>query len=396
MSNIREYTKKKAVRKDESLLTKIKKHRLTIFYKSSLAVVLIAAITVVLYIQIKNKVYQDYQVVSSIERKQVVDTMCVNSNGNVLTYSKDGANCVDSKGNVLWNQTYEMQSPIFSECEDVVALGDYNGRTIYVQNALGKMGEIDTKMPIRDFSVSANGVVAAVLDDTNVTWIYLFDSVGNTLAYFKTSMKKSGYPIGVDISENGELVGVSYLYVDSGKLMSSVAFYNFGPVGQNEIDNFVSGYDYADSVVPYIHFMNNETVVAVADNRIMIYKGKQKPTSSAEVLLDSNIQGVYGGDKYIGILYLNTASEEKYRMDIYGEDGKLIEQKNFDMEFSSIFFEKDKLIIHSEKEWLIHKVNGIDSYHGNFKDAVLAVVPTNSANKYTLVTNHSIDVVELK
>ena len=47
---------------------------------------------------------------------------------NILTYSKDGANCMDSKGVVLWNQTYEMQNPMVDINGSVVAIGDYNGR----------------------------------------------------------------------------------------------------------------------------------------------------------------------------------------------------------------------------------------------------------------------------
>lgn len=36
-------------------------------------------------------------------------------------------------------------------------------------------------MPIRDFCVSSNGVVAAVLDDSPVTAIYLYYATGESL-----------------------------------------------------------------------------------------------------------------------------------------------------------------------------------------------------------------------
>lgn len=396
MSNIREYTKKKKARQEENFSQRILKHKLTIFYRSFLAIVLVAVIAIVFYVQIKNRVYQDYQVTGSVERKQIESANCVNSGGNILTYSKDGASCVDTKGNVLWDQPYEMQNPILAQNKDVAAIGDYNGRTIYIMNSLGKMGEIDTKMPIRNFCVSEKGIVAAVLDDSTVTWIYLFDTNGNALAYFKTSMRKSGYPIAVAISDNGELVGVSYFYVDSGKLMSKVGFYNFGPVGQNEIDNFVSGYDYSDSVVPFIRFFGNDTAAAVADNRLMLYSGKQKPTMAAEVLLDGEIQEVYFGEGMIGLLFLNTVDGDKYRLDIYDQTGKLLEKMNFDMEFSDILFLKEKVVVYNEKELLIHNVNGADIYNGAFKTPVVTLIPGSSASKYTLVTNDAIETIELK
>ena len=41
---------------------------------------------------------------------------------------------MDIKGNAVWNQTFEMQNPIVDVCQNVVAIGDYNGRVIYVMN----------------------------------------------------------------------------------------------------------------------------------------------------------------------------------------------------------------------------------------------------------------------
>ena len=54
-------------------------------------------------------------------------------------------------------------------------------------------------------------------------------------------MKESGYPVNVSISPNGQLVCVSYMFVDGGQIKSSVALYNFVADGQNNTDNYVSG-----------------------------------------------------------------------------------------------------------------------------------------------------------
>ena len=280
MTNIRDYFRKKEKRQDDSLGMKILKHRLVILYRTVLIIAVVAAAAAVVIVQAKNRVYESYEEISSVPRENISGSVTFALGEHILTYSNDGANCVNGEGDQLWNQTFEMQNPIVDICGDVAAMGDYNGRTIYVMDSQGTLGEIDTKMPIRNFVVSANGVVAAILDDTNITWIYLFDASGNTLAYFKTTMKQSGYPISITISDNGSLVGVSYLYVDSGVMKSSVAFYNFGPVGQNEIDNFVSGYDYMDSVVPYVRFLDSETAVAVSDDRLVMYSGSQKRRDS--------------------------------------------------------------------------------------------------------------------
>lgn len=407
MSDIRSYMKYKQQREkqeqkeskrkvEKDYRTKIREHRMRYFF-ACLSVVLIAAVAgTVFYIQLKNRIYSDYEVQSSVSREMINGTSVLNLDGAILTYSKDGVNCSDTKGNVLWNQTFEMQNPLVVTQGKTAVIADYNGRNIYVMNNENFLGEISTNLPIRDVAVSANGVVAAVLDDSSVTWIYLYDSSGKELGYFKTRMKNSGYPLHVTLSENGQLVLVSYLYVDSGEIKSKVAFYNFGQVGKNESDNFVSGYDYPDTVVPFAGFMNSSTAFAVADDRIMFYSGSQIPTSAADQLFDEEVQGVYYNSNYVGLVYLNTDGENQYRMDVYNTSGNKILSKEFNIDYKDIIFCSDYFIIYNDAEWLVCNMNGVEKYNGNFKNTVYALIPTKNVARYVVVTQDALETIELK
>lgn len=400
MVNVRDYLKKKEKReKDTARINyreKIKSHKLTIFYRTVLVIILLVAIGAALYIQWENKVYTESLVVASVETSITQDAKLMPFAGYLLNYSKDGAGCMDAKGNAVWNQTFEMQNPIVDICQDVVAIGDYNGRTIYIMNTGGTVGSITTNRPIRNFCVAANGVVAVVLDDTDVTLIYLYDSQGNELVHFRTTMKESGYPVSVTISPSGELVCVSYLFVDSGQMKSSVAFYNFGAVGQNSTDNYVSGYDYLDTIVPFVRFLDNKSVFAVSDDRIMFYGGAQKPVSIAENLISEDVQSVYYGDEYVGLVFNSTESSNRYRLDVYHRSGELAQKIEFDMEYSDILFHEDQIIIYNETECCIYNTNGIEKYSGNFSRSVRTLIPLKSSYSYMIVTPDSIDTIELK
>ncbi len=404
MINVREYLreKKKAREADRAiyqtgkLTERIIQHRFRVFVQAVVIVLIIAAIVIATIQSIRNRTYSEYEVVSSVERTEVLDATSVAYNGNILSYSRDGASCTNAKGVVLWNQTFEMQDPIMDMEGDKVAFGDYNGSEIYVMDGNGPLAKIDTMMPIRNFCVAQNGIVAAVLDEGNVTWIYLFDTDGNTIAYFKTTMKKSGYPVALAISPSGLMVQVSYVYVESGYMRSSIGFYNFGPVGQNEIDNFVGGYDYMDTVVPLVHFLDDSTSFAVGDSRLMLYEGKQIPTSSWENLLTEEIQGVYYNENYIGMVYYDVTGEASYRMDIYGKSGEVIDTVKFNTEYTDIFFQKNKVIIYGETECLIHNIGGKDIFTTQFKKGVQAMLPTSAFNRYVLVTTDTIETIELK
>lgn len=400
MVNVRDYLKKKEKReKDTARINyreKIKSHKFTIFYRTVLVIILLVAVGAALYIQWENKIYTESLVVASVETSITQDAKLMPFAGYLLSYSKDGAGCMDTKGNAVWNQTFEMQNPIVDICQNVVAIGDYNGRTIYIMNTGGPVGNITTNRPIRNFCVAANGVVAVVLDDTDVTLIYLYDSQGNELVHFRTTMKESGYPVSVSISPSGELVCVSYLFVDSGQMKSSVAFYNFGAVGQNSTDNYVSGYDYLDTIVPFVRFLDNKSVFAVSDDRIMFYGGAQKPVSIAENLISEDVQSVYYGDEYVGLVFNSTESSNRYRLDVYHRSGELAQKIEFDMEYSDILFHEDQIIIYNETECCIYNTNGIEKYSGNFSRSVRTLIPLKSSYSYMIVTPDSIDTIELK
>ena len=402
MTNVRDYLKKKKDRQDDtyrvSYREKIKSHKFTIFYRTTLVIILMVAIAAAIYIQWKNKIYTQISVVSSKEINITHDSSLLPFAGHLLTYSKDGAGCMDIKGNAVWNQTFEMQNPMVDICGNVVAIGDYNGRNIYVMDNNGVVGSITTNKPMRDFCVAANGVVAVVLDDTDTTWIYLYDAKdkGKELVYFRTTMKESGYPVSVSISPNAQLLCVSYLYVDSGQMKSSVAFYNFGDVGQNSTNNYVSGYDYVDAIVPLTRFLDDKSLFAVSDDRIMFYSGAQKPVTAAENLISDSVQSVYYGDEYVGLVFISTESSNRYRLDVYHKSGEFARSIEFNMEYRDILFHEDQLIIYNESECSIYNSNGTEKYSGRFDKTVLMLIPQNSAYRYMLVTPDSIDTIELQ
>ncbi len=382
---------------EPSYKEKIRSHKLAVLFRTLGITAFAILLVLVIYVSWRDKEYTEAQITEGAGITNGTDSQVISLGGNIVQYSKDGMSCLNSSGQQVWNQTYEMQNPIAHTCADVVAVGDYNGHNIYVNNTAGALGEVDTNLPIRDFCVSSQGVVAAVLDGTSVTWIYLYDAQGNTLANFKTTMKDSGYPVDVSISPNGELLCVSYLYPDEGALKTSVAFFNFGSVGQNAIDNYASGYDYPKVVVPYVQFMNSSSAFAVSDDRIMFYQGNEKPVSQADIFTgDEEVKSVYFNDTYMGVVFPNSTEEGAYRLQIYNDKGGDVLTTYFDIDYTEIIFSGKQIIIYNEDECLIEDLSGHIKYQGSFTTPVRAMVPTNIASRFTLVTSHNIQTMNLK
>ncbi|WP_026651596.1 DUF5711 family protein [Butyrivibrio proteoclasticus] len=376
---------------------KIRNHKLAVFFRTVAIVAITAVLVATIYISWRDKEYSESVISDTTTITNGADSKVISLSGYMVQYSKDGVSCLDSMGKVLWNQTYEMQSPIAHTCENVVAIGDYNGHNIYVNNTGGALGEIDTNLPIRDFCVASNGVVAAVLDGTDVTWIYIYDSVGNMLVNFKTTMKDSGYPISISLSPNGELLCVSYLSTENGDLKTRVAFFNFGSVGQNYTDNFVSSYDYSGVVVPYVQFMNGSAAFAVSDDRIMFYSGNQKPVSKSESFTGSEeVRSVYFNESYVGLVFPNSTEDGAYRLQVYDTAGNLTLTSYFDIEYSEIIFNNKQIIIYNEDECIIQDMTGHVKFHGEFTTPVRTMIPTAVRSKFMLVTPSNLQTMTLK
>lgn len=398
MADIKNYLKEKEKREQNqsNYKDKIKKHKLTTIYKILLLVAVLFAVVLLIYVQYERRVYTAYDTVDTISREMASDAIDIRLGDSILTYSKDGAHCTDAKGNVTWNQTYEIQDVKLAVCQGVVAIGSYNGRSIYLGNEKELLGEITTTMPIRDLTVSASGRVTAVLADTDVTWVNTYNSDGEIIYSGQTRMHNSGYPCAVSLSPNGELLAVSYAYVDAGVLKTNLAFYNFGPVGANKSDFLVGGHTYWDMLVPVVQFMNNETMFAVGDGRLMFFKGGQVPVSAREDILNEEVQSVFYNEQYVGLVFQSDDANARYRLDVYSAAAEKVGSYYFDMEYNDIFFGEDTFVVYNETECLVMTFSGMEKYKGNFTKTVDLMLPTKSAYKFNLVTKQSIDTIQLK
>lgn len=398
MADIRDYEKAKR-RKEQKQLgykEKIMKHKLASVYRVLLILIIISAVLALIAIQYRRHVYTDYDLVSSARRENAAGTVDCRLGDSILTYSKDGAHCFNAKGSVTWNQTYEIQDICVSINGNTVAFGEYNGRSIFVENSEKQISQITTTMPIRNLAVSSSGYVTAVLDDTDVTLINTYKPDGELAFQGQAHMNDAGYPAALSLSPNGELLCISYWYVDAGVVKTNIAFYNLGPVGTNNSDFIVSAHSYTDMLVPQVQFMNNSTAFAVGDGRLMLYKGEHKPVVAAERMIDEEIQSVFYNEKYIGLVFRSDDSEKLYRLDIYDTSADKIGSFYLGIEYNDIFFGRDNFVVYNDSQCVITTMSGIEKFNGSFTKPVRLMIPVGNSYKYMLVTEDSLDTIQLK
>lgn len=398
MADIRSYIreKKKREEKQAGYKEKIMRHKLAALYRILLVVVCVAAVAVLIVVQYKRHVYTGYDIVSTVTRESADGAVDIRLGNSILTYSKDGAHCTNAKGETTWNQTYQIQDIKLAVSGNTVAIGDYNGRNIYIQDDQQQLGSIDTSMPIRDLAVSASGRVTAVLADTKVAWVNTYNAGGELLYHGQAHMDGAGYPGAIALSPDGKLLCVAYVYVDAGALKTNVAFYNFGDVGENYLDYIVSSWSYSDQLIPMVRFMDDNTAFAVGDGRLIIFSGGQKPEPALEQLFDEEVQSVFYNKEYIGLVFRSEDAEYLYRLDVYNAAAKKVGSYYFNIEYTDLLFEEKDFVVYNETECEIMTFGGTEKFNGTFSKTVKLMLPASGAYRYILVTDDSIDTIQLK
>lgn len=358
---------------------------------------LLAALGVLIYYQARTGTYSRATYSSIAQAQGTSGTQYLMLGNRIVSYSRDGISCMTMDGTQVYNVTFEMQQPLEARAGDILALADYNGSQIYIFSATQEMGSVSTSLPIRAISVGESGEVAAVMDDQDTTWIYIYTAEGETIAYFKTTMAQSGYPLSVAISPDGTLVAVSHLMTSSDGADTSIAFYNFGGVGANSVENNVSGFNYGDEIFPYITFMNDSTCVAVSDSRIAFYTGSEIPQSGTNIMLSGQAIGVWSNNKYIAVLLQDATGEEQYNMKVYGTSGSVVGDYTFSMDYSEIQLAGDRIYMNNAQECMIYTVDGVLKYNGTFTDDVRRLIPsTTSRTRHAVVTDTGVEEMRLE
>ena len=398
MAKIHNYQieKEKRSREKAGYQEKIREHKVKGLVRAALVLLILAILIVLVVVQYQKRIYTSYEVLSGTERETAGGSMDVRLGDSILTYSKDGAHCTDRDGEVLWNQTFEIQDVLLDICQDVAAIASYNGRDVYVVNEEKILGNFTVNLPIRNVAVSSSGRVVVVMADTEVTHYKIYSADGKELYEGEATMAGSGYPMAVSLSPNGELMQISYIYLDAGVQKTKVVFYNLGDVGANNADYMVSVHEYSDVVVPYVEFMNNQTAYAVGDNMLTIYSGSQKPTEQATFSFKEEIRSVFGNEEYVGLIFYAENAASLYVMNVYDATGKMVGTYHFNVEYSDVIFLEDAFLVYNDAECTLITFENVVKYNGSFEKSVRLMLPLKSSYKYVLVTPDSLDTVQLK
>ena len=357
---------------------------------------IVCALLLAIYLFCVYRTYNNYKVRKTIKIETGTNSQYQAFGEFVVKYSNDGISYINGT-ETIWNEAYEMKSPIVDVCGDYLAIADKNSNTIYIFNKKGKVGEVNTSYPIIKIEVAQQGVVAALLEEASANYIELYDKEGNLIVSHKSLLSENGFPLSFSISNDGEKMMTSYLSIKEGSTENQVIFYNFSNVGKDEVDRVVGTFNqYGETIVPTVYFVSNEDAIAIGDNVLTIYKMKEKPTIKKEKKFNKEIQKVFYNEKYVGLIFENSKGDTPCKMEVYSLSGEKIMSKEIEMNLDHVKFAGKNVLMYDDVTCELISLKGVVKFKHVFTKQLDAIVPMESTNTFLLMTKNKIEEISLR
>ena len=375
---------------------KLKIHRRKVIRRILILMVSLAGLIMAIFLYFTYKQYSDYEVLETIEREDTAATHFETYGDGVLKYSNDGAFYQDLDHNMIWNQTYEMEEPTVKICSAYVAIGDIGGSTLYVMDETGMQGKIETTMPIDSFAVASQGTVAMLLRAESSYYLKLYDKAGQELASGQLHEKNSGFPLSMALSWDAKKLAVAMMNLSSGKVGTTLQFYNFGSVGQSEQDNIVASYTYEDMLIPEMTYTSSDLLVAFGDNQILTFSGAQKPVQEGSISLSHEVKSVFYNDNYFGFSYNNEDEQNTRQLEVYDKHCEQVLSESFQMDYEKIeLLSNNEICIRSEYACMLYTLFGVQKFSHEFDVPIYQIIPQYAGIYYTFIEEGKTEQVRL-
>lgn len=388
----------KTIEADKEELNNRLRERRKKMLKRAIEIILLVVVCVIgVEIVYALRSFGTYEIRNATERKSGSATQYVAFGDFLLEYSNDGISCIGRNNEVMWNQSFEMISPQVEICKDYITVFDAGGTEVFIMTESGLKKEIETTSPIQKACIAKQGTVAVLMKEDGKSQVKLFDVKGAELANGVFYDKKGGLPIDIALSHDATKLAVDMIDVSSGKVSTTISFYNFDTVGQNEIDNKVGEYTFEGIVVPEIDYVSDSKMVAMGTGKFIVFDGAQKPEVSKEIVIEQEILSYFHNDTYFGIVYDNVEEEKYCHIKVMDFHGRTIMENDISIIYDAVeFLSNNEICVRSASECEIFTTHSIKKFTYTFDKELYKILSSNNAEIYTFIFKDTIEEVKLK
>lgn len=290
----------------------------------------------------------------------------------LLRVTRDGAGYINSAGKTVWNQSFEMTEPYVSVNGSFTAIADQGKTAIYIMNSSGATGKAEASLPISKIAVSERGVVYALLEDREASFITVFTKEGGALDIsIKSVLEGDGYPLDIAVSPDGTELICSFAYLEGGVLQNKIVFYNLSEVGQTVGNNRVVGgftEDFKGYLTGRVRFSSDTAAQAFYNGGIAFFSTKvlTSPELLGKIEIGETIRSIAYSGSFVGVIteVSEEGVSEPYRLTVYKTNGQKLYELPFSFPYSQFILDNGRSILLHDTEMRIFDKKGKQRYAG--------------------------------
>ncbi|MBR3812003.1 MAG: hypothetical protein IKJ16_06735 [Agathobacter sp.] len=381
----------------EELDEQILKHRKQIFKRVLQIILVIAVIVIAIELMNALRSFDDYEVKNALDRSSSSTTQYQTFGDCLIEYSNDGATCIGKNKDIIWNQSFEMVSPDVQICGEYLVVYDAAGTKIFILTESGLEKSLEMTAPIQTVCIANQGTIAVLMKENQESQVKLFDKKGNELANGKFYGDKGGFPIDIALSFDGTKLAVDMVDVTQGKVKTTISFYNFGSVGQSEIDNNVGSYIFEGVLVPKIDYVSKSRMIGMGTGKLLVFDGAQKPELSEEIDIKEEVRSFFYNEKYIGIVYDNVEIDNSWHIKVMDMRGKTVMENETSLAYDNIeFLSGNEICVTNATQCEIFTRHSIKKFFYEFDKELYKVFGSGDGQNYTFIFKDTIEEVKLR
>lgn len=259
--------------------------------------------------------------------------------GGMITYTKDGAEFTDGKGNSVWQRSYQMNDPACDVNGQYAVIFDRGGTQFHIFSNEQCTGSGNTVLPVSAIRISGKGVIYTVQNDSDADFISAYRKDGTEIDLtVKSIVNGDGYPFDIAVSPDGSQLLTSYISVGDGTVTESVVFRNFGEVGQNEdarrvVGGFMEEFD--GHIVTKVDFAGESFAHAFYDGGIVFFSTKvlNSPEVIKKVEINEEMLAVTSGDHGPAVIVRTENEDYPRKLILYDNEGNETGSAGLDIMF---------------------------------------------------------------
>ncbi len=370
----------------ETIKTKSTKKRLIIIGAILLLIIII-------FFVVKYWTFSNYKVEVSDTKENTLLYNYYSIDGEILKCASDTATLSNSKDETIWSLTYEMNEPKVEVCGDDFIIYEKNGTSVILCDKEGEKSRFNTQLPIVKADIAEQGTIAVLEDDGSTAQIDYHDKDGSLISTIKTTLTVDGYPMDIALSDDGMLLGVSYIKYDNGSALTDIVFYNFGTTGQMQKDNIVSRYEYANTIIPELDFMGSKNCVAFGTDKVITYEDAKAPKEANIIELNDELRSVAAGDDFFATVMIGNENQG-YEITVYDKRGKTKAVIETDFAYTSLEIKNGLIIMYNRNSMKIYSSDGICKFDGQL-DFFIRQIRAVDSNRYAVAATDSYNIIRL-